>query len=250
MAIIINAKGTSVPHFTIGKNGVTVYQGNIDPSLIYTMKNGDVWVNTTETSMFLWSTTSSTWVSSKLTYDDLPIKLYKENPIAGSVSDVSGDNSVAIGNSAKSSLTGQISVSNGAFATVGDAQQSLLILRTETTNATPTSAFLDGTSGSKKIIIGNNSSYTFSISIIARRTDSTGGHAGFKFEGVIYKDSTAGSVSFLGTPSKTIIGKSDSAWDASIVADISDGSLGVTCTGETGKTIRWVATVNLTEVTN
>ena len=31
MAVILNAKGTSVPYFKIGKTGVTLYQGGNDP---------------------------------------------------------------------------------------------------------------------------------------------------------------------------------------------------------------------------
>ncbi len=66
MAIIINAKGTSVPFFTVGKNGVTFYQGIVNPSTIYSMKNGDVWVNTYTNTIVIWSNTTSSWNSPTL----------------------------------------------------------------------------------------------------------------------------------------------------------------------------------------
>lgn len=46
MAITINAKGTSVPYFKIGKGGTTVYQGALDPSLEYIIETGDIWFDT------------------------------------------------------------------------------------------------------------------------------------------------------------------------------------------------------------
>ena len=47
MAVTINAKGTSSPHFRIGKQGTTVYQGTSDPSGSYTTSAGDIWIDTT-----------------------------------------------------------------------------------------------------------------------------------------------------------------------------------------------------------
>lgn len=55
MAITINAKGTSVPSFTIGKNGVTIYQGSADPSISYTINSGDYWLETTDYILNVWN---------------------------------------------------------------------------------------------------------------------------------------------------------------------------------------------------
>lgn len=47
MAITLNAKGTSVPYFKIGKSGVTLYQGNTDPiGDGYTIRTNDIWFDT------------------------------------------------------------------------------------------------------------------------------------------------------------------------------------------------------------
>lgn len=45
MAITINAKGTSVPYFKIGKSGVTLYQGYADPALSHTINTSDIWLD-------------------------------------------------------------------------------------------------------------------------------------------------------------------------------------------------------------
>jgi hypothetical protein len=92
--------------------------------------------------------------------------------------------------------------------------------------------------------------FTFDIIVAGRRTDATGGGAGYRFVGVAKKDATAGSVTFVGTPSKTIIGETNTPWDAAVSVDAATGAFRVRVTGENGKTIRWVATVRTTEVTN
>jgi len=46
MAVTINAKGTSVPYFKIGKQGTTFYQGDADPSNTYTINTNDIWFDT------------------------------------------------------------------------------------------------------------------------------------------------------------------------------------------------------------
>ena len=60
MAVTLNAKGTSVPSFTIGKSGLTLYQGSADPSLTYTISAGDYWFNKTNNSLNV-RTGSDTW---------------------------------------------------------------------------------------------------------------------------------------------------------------------------------------------
>jgi hypothetical protein len=47
MAVTINAKGTSVPYFKIGKQGTTFFQGTSDPSSTYTVNTNDIWFDTT-----------------------------------------------------------------------------------------------------------------------------------------------------------------------------------------------------------
>ena len=192
------------------------------------------------------------------------LKLYVENPSTPTTPVATGTNAVAIGSGSTASAVGSFAegdgtnasiwggkaFANGMFATAGDAQHGIYVLRTETTNNTATVMFLDGTAGSQRLVVGNNSVWTFDILVAARRTDATGGGAGYRFVGVIRKDATSGSTTFVGTPSKTVIGETDANWDAAVTADTTNGDLRVTVTGQNTKTIRWVATVQTTEVTD
>ena len=51
MAVTINAKGTSVPYFKIGKSGTTFYQGDSDPSGAHTINENDVWFDTSNSTI-------------------------------------------------------------------------------------------------------------------------------------------------------------------------------------------------------
>jgi len=199
-----------------------------------------------------------------LAYADLPIKLYVENPSTPTAPTAAGTNAVAIGSGSSAAATGSFAVgagssatlfgqqayANGSFATAGDAQSSQFVLRNLTSNATVTELFLDGTTGTQRLVAPNNSVMTFSILVSARRTDATGGGSGYKFEGVLRKDTTAASTTFVGTPSKVVLGETNAAWDVAVVADTTNGSLRVNVTGEAAKTIRWVAVVNASMVSN
>jgi hypothetical protein len=197
-----------------------------------------------------------------LTYADLPLQLYVENPTSVVTPAVAGANSVAIGSGSATaadegvaigagSLTtvyGQKSFANGMFGGSGDAQHSIYVLRNSTTTAALTELFLDGTAA--QLVLPNNSVVVFDMFVAGRRTDAVGGGAGYRFVGVARKDATTGSVTFVGTPSKTVIGETNTAWDAAVSVDTSTGAFRVRVTGEAAKTIRWVATVQTTEVTN
>ena len=51
MAVTINARGTSVPYFKIGKSGTTFYQGDADPSNSYTINTNDIWFDTSNNTV-------------------------------------------------------------------------------------------------------------------------------------------------------------------------------------------------------
>ncbi len=198
-----------------------------------------------------------------LAYNDLPIVLYTENASTPTANTVSGANAVAIGSGNTASVTdglatgagavtrafGAESRANGSFTAAGDAQRGVYVARTITTDATANvELFLDG--ATEQLVMPNNSVFTFDILVAARRTDATGGGAAYRFVGAARKDTTAGSITFIGTPSKTIIGETNTPWDAAVSVDTSTGAFRVRATGEAAKTIRWVATIQTTEVTN
>jgi len=261
---------------TIANTGVTSVALAL-PVSVFTVSGSPVTTTGTLTGSFTTQTANTVFAGPTtggaatptfraLVFDDVAgaIQLYRENPSTPTTPVASGANAVAIGSGSSATGSGTFAVgdgssatifgskafANGSFATAGDAQSGMYVLRNITTDNTATALFLDGTGATQRLVVGNNSVWTFDILVTARRTDATGGGAGYRFVGVIRKDGTAGSTTFVGTPSKTVIGETDNAWDAAVTANTTDGDLRVTVTGQNAKTIRWVATIMTTEVTN
>lgn len=189
-------------------------------------------------------------------------QLYKENASTPTAPTASGTNAVAIGSGStatateayaigsgtNSRLAGGFAFAEGRFATDGDAQQGLYVLRNSTTNATVTELFMNGSS--TRLALPNNSVFCFDIFVTGRRTDATGGSAGYRFVGVMKRDASAATTALTGSVSKTVIAETNTAWDASVTADTTNGSILIQVTGEAAKTIRWVAVAQTVEVTN
>ncbi len=171
--------------------------------------------------------------------------------IGGESSTASAAHSGAFGSYAVAALTGKHAHSSGRFAAAGDAQYGRMVLRKHTTDATATVLTADTlTPGStNQVILPDDSTYAFSILVVARRTDANDESAGYKFEGVIDRNSGAATTAIVGTVAKTVLAEDTVAWDCNVSADTTNGGLKIEVTGEAGKTIRWVATVWTTEVT-
>lgn len=52
------------------------------------------------------------------------------------------------------------------------------------------------------------------------------------------------ATALVGTVTKTVLARDSASWDANVA--VGSGALHITVTGEAAKTIRWVATVELT----
>ena len=126
-----------------------------------------------------------------------------------------------------------------------------MVLRIQTTNATPTALTSDGSTAgtTNQVILPNDSTYAFTILVVARRTDADNESAGYKFEGVIDRNANAASTAIVGAVTKTVLAEDTAAWDVNVTADTTNGGLKVEVTGEAAKTIRWVATCWTSEVT-
>lgn len=199
-----------------------------------------------------------------LVYADLPTKLYVENPSAQTTPTAAGTNAVAIGSGSTAPAANALAMgdgtagrvaggkvfANGKFATAGDAQHGIYVLRNVTTTASATELFLDGVTASQRLAMVDNSTYFFKIDIAARRTDAVGGSAGYTFTGIIKRDVGVATTALVGTVSKTVVAETNAAWNAAVTADATNGSIKIDVTGEAAKTIRWVATAHVTEVTN
>jgi hypothetical protein len=139
---------------------------------------------------------------------------------------------------------------NGAFNNLGDAQIGSYIARRQTTTATATVLTFDQSAAgtTNQVVLPNDSTYFFTISISARRTNADNESAAYKFEGCIDRNTNAASTALVGVPVKTILAEDTTAWDVSVTADTTNGALAITVTGEASKTIRWVAHIQTVEV--
>lgn len=159
----------------------------------------------------------------------------------------------AEGERSKAYLYCQHAKGSGQFATNGDAQYSNVVARRETTLASATELTLTGAApdSESRIIIPANRTWAFSILIGARQTAGSAGtvgdSAGYEIKGVIKRDG-ANNTALVGTITNTTIAEDQAAWAVTAVADDTNEALVVKVTGETNKTIHWVAAVHLTEV--
>jgi hypothetical protein len=146
------------------------------------------------------------------------------------------------GKSAVASAYGQLAYASGQFASGGDAQTSVYVLRNATTDAAQATLFLDGLGS--QVIVASGQTVTFDVLVVARSDVAVS--AGYRIQGVI--ENSTGTTTFLGSPTVTVLGEDVAAWDASVVADDTNDALAIHVTGAVGTAIRWVATVRTAEV--
>jgi len=136
----------------------------------------------------------------------------------------------------------------------GVAQSGIFCLSRETTDATATALTVDRNqtaSTDNQVILPNNSAYSFSGTIIARESATDGSdYASWEIKGALLRDANAAStVLGNGIVNKLYATSGASAWAVALSADTTNGGLKVEVTGAASTNIRWVATVNTSEVT-
>lgn len=212
---------------------------------ILTIVSGEpTWLNPAAQTLKLYSENASTYT---------PPFAAATNSVAigeGAQTEVGAIDSLALGNQSLARTQGEIVQASGRFASTGDAQAGRYLLRSATINGSPTELFIDGTAGSVRLVLTDDCTWTFKVTVTGHRTDASDGHAGYTAAGVIYRNAGVSTTAIQGSVQKSVLGESNPPWDINIAADPTNGSLRITVTGEAGKTIRWVALVETVEVTN
>jgi hypothetical protein len=141
------------------------------------------------------------------------------------------------------------------FTSTGTAQTGLMTVRNTTANATPTELTADANAAASTTTnqLRNNSTFAFSIRVVARRTDADGENDAWEFRGLIHRNANAASTTLDVLRSdhltETVAQPSGAtSWTVAIDADTTLGAIRVTVTGESAKSISWVATIITTEV--
>ena len=129
-------------------------------------------------------------------------------------------------------------------------QSSSFRLKVNTTDATSSVLRTNNSAASttNQVILPNNSAYAFHGTIVARQQASTGtACAAWKIEGLIRREGSAGTTVLVN--SATTVLDNTPAWGMTLSADTTNGGLKIEVTGAAATNIRWVATINTSEVT-
>ena len=170
----------------------------------------------------------------------------------GYSADATALRSFALGHSSISNIVGKYAYAGGFIAATGDTQTGTFVLRKGTTDATPaalSTGSVNATAGADdQIILPNNSAFAFHGTIVARQQASTGtACAAWRVEGLIRREGSAGATVLVN--SATTILDNTPAWGMTLSADTTNGGLKIEITGAAATNIRFVATINTSEVT-
>jgi hypothetical protein len=154
--------------------------------------------------------------------------------------------SVAMGSRSVANVRGKFAFASGRFATDGDAQGAMYILRADTTDATPTVLTTNNSvaGNDDQIIAENDTCITFDGTITAMQNGAQA-YASWRIEGLLVND---GVTTTVANSAITVI-QNTSNWGLTLTADTTNNALAITFTGEAAHNIRTVANIRTTEVT-
>jgi len=158
--------------------------------------------------------------------------------------------SVPGGSQALAATYGKFAYASGMAATQGDAQYGLSILRGATVAGATARLTSDGSAADAANIcnLPNNSAYLLKILLAATDTTHTAGLVA-EYSVFLRRGADAASTVLVATTQHTML--ADAATDAASVAltaDTTNGGINLTVTGIAGSNLRWVATIQTTEV--
>jgi hypothetical protein len=161
----------------------------------------------------------------------------------------SGVDAIAFGDSAIALQIKKYAFAGWGSASAGSSQMGILLLSKQTTDNTATVLTSDTgvAATSNQVILSNNSAYAFTGTVVARQQASGGtASAAWKIEGLIRREGTAASTTLVASTVTAI--DNTPGWTLALSADTTNGGLAVTATGAAATNIRWVATVQTSEV--
>ena len=168
----------------------------------------------------------------------------------------SASNSFAFGAGAYVNHTGKLVISGGDLIAATTYQNGLQagtqVLRGQTIDATAkvlvSNTDLTAAGTDNQVILRNNSAFAFSGIIVARRQAAGGtASAAWQVEGLIRREGNAASTVLVASAINTI--SNVPGWTLALTADTTNGALAITATGAASTNIRWVATIQTSEVT-
>jgi hypothetical protein len=179
----------------------------------------------------------------------------KKNTSSGYYSTVGGgqDNTASVdfstisgGYQAKASRYGENSHAAGNFGNSGDAQHTILIARKFTNNNTANQVlFLDNSSA--RLTLPAKTSWTFEVKLSAYN-DTDSASAGWIYRGVIKRDGSNNTALVGSLIEENWKDAAMNSASSSVIADDTNEALEIRVTGLSGKNIRWVAVIDISQV--
>jgi len=164
---------------------------------------------------------------------------------------------VPAGYKANATNYGQEVIASGVFSSaVGTAQRSRYVLRTVTTSDTASRLTSDGVgsaNGDNTINMPAESLFVVTGVVAAKDINTSVADAKvWEFTATFKRGALASSVELVGAAAVTelVADTGASAWALVITADIVNGGVSFSVSGAPGTTIRWVASVDTTEIVN
>jgi len=134
------------------------------------------------------------------------------------------------------------------FSASGDAQVETVIVKIATTDATQTTLTNGNTAGPVNLIIPADTTWGFSALVAARSDETDGNLSGvWKIEGCLARDESSNTAIVGSVTVTTIADGHSAAW--SVTAEAGATSLDIKVTGQASTNIRWVAKVDISQVT-
>jgi hypothetical protein len=163
--------------------------------------------------------------------------------------------SVAIGSACGTDFVGEFAYQTGSLAgSAGDAKISFVPMHVQTTSVTATEFGIGNANISSaptnRLALTNDSTYLFDVDIAARNTGDDTQSAVWNLKFGIRRGVAAINTVLIGTPTKTIYGQDTgtTTWDVNVTADTTNGRPSIKVTGETAKTINWIANTKITKI--
>jgi len=164
---------------------------------------------------------------------------------------------VSAGYKASATNYGQEVIASGAFSSaVGTAQRSRYTLRTVTTSDAASRLTSDGVgsaNGNNTVNMPEESLLVVTGIVAAKDINTSVADAKvWRFTATFKRGALASSVELVGaaTVTELVADTGASAWALAITADIGNGGVSFSVSGASGTTIRWMASVDTTEITN
>ncbi len=249
---------------------IRIFQGENEPGATIDAENapvGSMYADTVSGELYVKRTTGAGNVSwrkldSSVGTNPQLYSEYIDNPLmplargsnsiaigSGAATDTTATSSIALGQQSLARYPGSQVFSAGSFLTIGDAQTGKYLLRTYTTNSTPTEAFLDGKDGSMRLVLPDNSTWTYNATIVGHCIDESSSHAGYTISGVICNIG-ATNVTFIGRPIKHTLAETDTSWEVSVSANVGTRSLSFIVRGQDEQNVKWLVLVETVEIAN